>query len=121
MIHSELALILDFGSQYTQLIARRTRELGIYCEVLPYHSTPDEIRSKAPRALVLSGGPASVYATDAPRCDPDVFALGIPILGICYGLQMIAVQFGGAVAPSLRREFGAARLRQHQTLSLIHI
>jgi GMP synthase (glutamine-hydrolysing) len=118
VIHSEIALILDFGSQYTQLIARRTRELGIYCEIVPCHTPVDEIRAKAPRALVLSGGPASVYAADAPHCDPGVFALGVPILGICYGLQTIAARFGGTVAPSTRREFGAARLRQYQTSRL---
>lgn len=112
VIHSELALILDFGSQYTQLIARRTRELGIYCEILPCHTTLEVIRSKAPRAIVLSGGPASVYADEAPRCDPGIFTLGIPILGICYGLQIVADQFGGTVAPSTRREFGAASVRQ---------
>ncbi|MCS7080977.1 MAG: glutamine-hydrolyzing GMP synthase [Chloracidobacterium sp.] len=112
MTHSELALILDFGSQYTQLIARRTRELGVYCEIVPCHTSPAEIRSRSPRALVLSGGPASVYAPDAPRCDAAVFALGVPVLGICYGLQTIAAHFGGTVAPSSRREFGAARVRR---------
>ncbi len=112
MTHSELALILDFGSQYTQLIARRTRELGIYCEIVPCHTSAAEIRSRSPQAVVLSGGPASVYAADAPRCDPGLFDLGMPILGICYGLQAITVHFGGQVASSARREFGAARIRR---------
>ncbi|QUW02452.1 glutamine-hydrolyzing GMP synthase [Chloracidobacterium validum] len=116
--HSELALILDFGSQYTQLIARRARELGIYCEIVPCHTPLDDIRSAAPQALVLSGGPASVYTPDAPRCDAGIFTLGIPILGICYGLQTMAVEFGGTVEPSTRREFGSAQLRHIGTSQL---
>ncbi|OYT73234.1 MAG: GMP synthase (glutamine-hydrolyzing) [Chloracidobacterium sp. CP2_5A] len=112
MTHSELALVLDFGSQYTQLIARRAREIGVYCEIVPCHAPLAEIRSKSPSALVLSGGPASAYAADAPQCDAAIFDLGAPILGICYGLQAMAARFGGTVAPSDRREFGAARLRQ---------
>ncbi|MFS8067348.1 MAG: glutamine amidotransferase-related protein, partial [Byssovorax sp.] len=86
----DLVLILDFGSQYTQLIARRIREAGVYCEIHPYKLSLEEIHRLAPRALVLSGGPASVYGEGAPRVDPKLFAIGVPILGICYGLQLLA-------------------------------
>ncbi len=103
-------LILDFGSQYTQLIARRVRECQIYSEIHPYFIRIDEIRSLSPKGIILSGGPASVYAKEAPRCDPRVFEMGIPILGICYGMQLIAQQLGGRVIPSEKREYGKAKL-----------
>jgi GMP synthase (glutamine-hydrolysing) len=106
--HHEIALILDFGSQYTQLIARRVRELNIYCEIIPFRTSLEEIRSKNPTAIILSGGPSSVYADDAPHCDRGVLDLGIPVLGICYGMQMLAYFLGGKVESSPRREFGAA-------------
>src|SRR3954469_6967979 len=95
--HRDLVLILDFGSQYTQLIARRIREAGVYCEIHPYNLPLPAIRGMAPRALVLSGGPASVYGDGAPRVSPELFSLGVPILGICYGLQLLAHLTGGRV------------------------
>ena len=94
-IHSEKILILDFGSQYTQLIARRLRELGVYCEIHPCTMKPEAMRAFAPRGIVLSGGPASVLAEGSPRADRLAFELGVPVLGICYGLQLIAHELGG--------------------------
>ncbi len=107
---SEVVLVLDFGSQYTQLIGRRIRELGVYSEIVPFHVPVEQIRERQPRALILSGGPRSVYEAGAPRCDPALFDMGIPILGICYGVQLMAHLLGGRVVPSDRREYGAARL-----------
>ncbi len=105
--HQEKVLILDFGSQYTQLIARRVRELKVYCEIHPYIMALAEIREFAPRAIILSGGPRSVYDRDAPSVDPELFNLGIPILGICYGIQLLNHLLGGEVAPAVSREYGA--------------
>jgi len=105
---SELILILDFGSQYTQLIARRVRECGVYSEIFPFNLSPEKIRQLRPCGIILSGGPSSVYAPDSPHPSQEVFDLGIPILGICYGLQLMANHLGGAVDPSARREFGKA-------------
>jgi len=111
MAHSgDSVLILDFGSQYTQLIARRVREQGVYAEILPCNAPLSEIQEFNPSAIILSGGPASVYADDAPRCAPEIFTMGKPILGICYGLQMIAYDMGGEVDRSAYREFGRAEL-----------
>jgi GMP synthase (glutamine-hydrolysing) len=109
-IHSEKILILDFGSQYTQLIARRLRELGVYCEIHPCTMTPDAMRAFAPRGVVLSGGPASVTAEGSPRPAPLVFELGVPVLGICYGLQLMAHLLGGRVGKAHHREFGPATI-----------
>ena len=108
--HQDFILILDFGSQYTQLIARRVRELSTYCEIHPYHLAPARIRELRPRGIILSGGPASVYAAGAPVVDADVFALGVPVLGICYGMQLMAHRLGGEVAGSTHREYGHAEL-----------
>lgn len=107
----EMIVVLDFGSQYTQLIARRIRERRVYCEIHPYHISVDELRALNPKGIVLSGGPSSVYAENAPQPDPRVLTLGSPILGICYGMQLIAhLSTGGKVHPTAEREFGAASL-----------
>ncbi len=107
----ERIIILDFGSQYTQLIARRVREAGVYCEILPFSVSVEEIESHHPRGLILSGGPASVYDSDAPHPNPELLqSNGTPVLGICYGLQLIAHNLGGEVEPSRSREYGYARL-----------
>jgi GMP synthase (glutamine-hydrolysing) len=109
-IHSEKILILDFGGQYTQLIARRLRELGIYCEIQPCTATAQDIQAFRPQGIVLSGGPASVLAEGSPRPDPAVFEMGVPILGICYGLQLFAHMLGGRVDRAAHREFGPASI-----------
>ncbi|MFT3772055.1 MAG: glutamine-hydrolyzing GMP synthase [Minicystis sp.] len=107
----ELVLVLDFGSQYTQLIARRIREAGVYCEIHPFNVPLATVRALAPRAVVLSGGPASVYGDGAPRIGPEVFDLGVPVLGICYGLQLTAFLLGGKVERSDEGgEYGRARV-----------
>jgi len=108
---SEKIIILDFGSQYTQLIARKVRELGVYCEIHPYSIKLDELKSQNPSGLILSGGPSSVYAEDAPIPSLNVFELGFPVLGICYGLQLTAYQLGGEVDKAAKREYGRAILR----------
>ncbi|MEZ4293821.1 MAG: glutamine-hydrolyzing GMP synthase [Polyangiaceae bacterium] len=108
-------LILDFGSQYTQLIARRVRECGVYCEILPFHAGIARVREAHPSALILSGGPASVYDEGAPSIGPELFDLGIPTLGICYGLQLIAHVLGGRVEPASDREYGPATVRIDQS------
>jgi len=110
-IHSDKILILDFGSQYTQLIARRVRELGVYCELHPWDMDDAELRAFAPRGVILSGGPESVIEADSPRAPQAVWDLGIPVLGICYGMQTMAAQLGGAVAPGTVKEFGYAEIR----------
>jgi GMP synthase (glutamine-hydrolysing) len=109
-IHGEKILILDFGSQYTQLIARRLRELGVYCEIHPCTVKAEAIRAFAPRGIVLSGGPASVLAEGSPRPDPAVYAMGVPVLGICYGLQLLAHELGGKVDRAAHREYGPAMI-----------
>jgi GMP synthase (glutamine-hydrolysing) len=110
MEHTQYLLVLDFGSQYTQLIARRVRELGVYSEIHPFHYSIELIKQHQPIGIILSGGPSSVYDVDAPKPDPRIFDLGIPILGICYGLQLIAENFGGKVDSAARREYGKADL-----------
>lgn len=108
----ELVLILDFGSQYTQLIARRVRELGVYCEIVPFHYSLEKIVERNPKGVILSGGPNSVYDADAPKVSADFFRqIKQPILGICYGMQLVALGFGGNVEPSAKREYGAAHLQ----------
>ena len=104
-------LVVNFGSQYVQLIARRVRELGVYSEIIHWDTPVEEIRKKNPYGIIFSGGPASVYAKDAPLPDPKIYELGIPILGICYGLQVITHQLGGKVVRSDKQEYGRARLR----------
>jgi GMP synthase (glutamine-hydrolysing) len=110
MRHTESVLVLDFGSQYTQLIGRRVREIGVYSEIHPFRFPLEEIRRLNPVGIILSGGPMSVYEEGAPHPDPKLFELGIPILGICYGLQIIADHLGGKVDAAARREYGQAQL-----------
>src|SRR3979490_291815 len=107
--HSKI-LILDFGSQYTQVIARRIRELQVYSEIVSFDISAKEVVDLAPNGIILSGGPASVYDKGAPQVDPKIFALGIPVLGICYGLMLMAHHLGGQVVFSGRREYGAGML-----------
>jgi len=114
------ALILDFGSQYTQLIARKVRELGVYSEIHPYNLPLDRIKALSPGAIILSGGPKSVYEPDSPHPDPGLFQLGLPILGICYGLQLIAHHLGGKVEKAPRKEYGFASLRILDRHGLLH-
>ena len=110
MTHSEFVLILDFGAQYTQLIARRVREVNVYCEIHPFNIPFEKIKSFNAKGIIFSGGPSSVYASDAPIPDKRIYDLGIPILGICYGLQLIAFQNEGKVVKAPRREYGRAQL-----------
>jgi GMP synthase (glutamine-hydrolysing) len=110
-IHAHKILILDFGSQYTQLIARRVREAGVYCEIYAWDCGAEAIKEFSPRGIILSGGPESVTDQQGPRADRLVFDLGVPVLGICYGMQTMAEQFGGKVASSNVREFGYARVQ----------
>jgi GMP synthase (glutamine-hydrolysing) len=110
-IHAHRVLILDFGSQYTQLIARRVRELGVYCEIHPWDAGDADVRAFAPRAIILSGGPESVTQPGAPAAPEAVWALGVPVLGICYGMQTMAAQLGGRVEPGAVHEFGYAEVR----------
>jgi GMP synthase (glutamine-hydrolysing) len=110
-IHSHKILILDFGSQYTQLIARRIREIGVYCEIYSCECTSDEVKNFAPKGIILSGGPESVTGGDTPRAPQIVFESGIPVLGICYGMQTMTEQMGGKVEASDHREFGYAQIR----------
>ncbi len=103
-------LVLDFGSQYTQLIARKLRESGVYCEVVPYREDIEKIKTKNPQGIILSGGPASVYSKDAYKPSEEIWDLGLPIMGICYGMQLITQHFGGEVVPATHHEYGKAKL-----------
>jgi GMP synthase (glutamine-hydrolysing) len=118
-IHQHRILILDFGSQYTQLIARRIREIGVYCEIWPWDARPPDIREFAPRGIVLSGGPESVHADDGPEAPSIVYEIDVPILGICYGLHTMAAQLGGRVEASSLKEFGYARVTIEQPSRLL--
>lgn len=111
----EQIVILDFGSQYTQVIARRIRECKVYCLIKPFNTPASEIAAMEPRGIILSGGPASVYAPNAPKPDPGIFDLKVPMLGICYGLQLLAESLGGKVEPGVRREYGKGILRIQDT------
>ena len=106
----ETVVILDFGGQYKQLIARRVRECNVYCEILPHTTSIEAIRAMQPKGVILTGGPNSVYAADAPSCDPELFALGVPVLGICYGAQLMAYLLGGSVRTARVSEYGKADL-----------
>ena len=110
MVHSEWIAILDFGSQYSQLIARRIREQHVYSELIRFDTPAEELARRKPSGIILSGGPASVLDEGSPLCDPAIYDLGIPILGICYGMQMTGKLLGGSVVPGSVREFGSARI-----------
>ncbi len=112
-------LVLDFGSQYTQLIARKLRESGVYTEVVPYRESIEDIKARKPQGIILSGGPASVYAEDAYKPNDAIWDLGLPILGICYGMQLITQHFGGSVVPANHHEYGKAKLHIEKSDSLI--
>jgi GMP synthase (glutamine-hydrolysing) len=109
-LNRQIIVILDFGSQYSELIARRIRETQVYSEVLPYRTTAEDLRQLNPKGIILSGGPNSVYDKNAPHCDPEIWNLGIPVLGVCYGMQLMVNQLGGEVAPAERGEYGKASL-----------
>ena len=106
MKSKELILILDFGGQYNQLIARRVRECNVYSEVVPYDISLEKIKEKNPKGIIFTGGPASVYGEDSPKCAEGVFELGIPVLGICYGMQLMSHTLGGKVTSANTREYG---------------
>src|SRR5882757_1767841 len=114
----QLVLILDFGSQYTQLIARRVRELNVYSEIHPFNLSLEEIRKKNPIGIVLSGGPSSVYDEGAPTITPEIFDLGVPVLGVCYGAQLVARLLGGRVAAAEHREYGRAHVKVTQNAGI---
>ena len=105
----QTVIVLDFGGQYNQLIARRVRECGVYCEVKPYTTPLDQLKAMEPIGFIFTGGPGSVYEPDAPHVDPAIFELGVPVLGICYGCQLMAQTLGGEVTPAQNdsaREYG---------------
>ncbi|MEF3304729.1 glutamine-hydrolyzing GMP synthase [Paenibacillus sp. GYB003] len=116
---NEMIVVLDFGGQYNQLIARRIRDLGVYSELLPFNTPVDKIRELAPKGIVFSGGPASVYEENSPKVDPAIYELGLPILGICYGMQLMAYQLNGKVDKSSKREYGKADVEFNESCCLI--
>ncbi len=120
LLYKHKILILDFGSQYTQLIARRVREARVYCEIHPFNMPLEKIREFSPKGMILSGGPASIYDTDAPKVDPKLFDLKVPVLGICYGMQLITHLMGGRVARALEREYGHALITIRDEKDLFH-
>ena len=114
MSDSDLVLVVDFGAQYAQLIARRIRQAQVYSEIIPSTLTAKEITARSPKAIVLSGGPASVYEDGAPKLDPEIFKSGIPIFGICYGFQVMAQALGGIVSKTGKSEFGRTTLSSNE-------
>ena len=119
VLTDERILVLDFGSQYAQLIARRVREQNVYCEIIRHDLSAASIAAKSPKGIILSGGPSSVYQTGAPKCDPELFRLGIPVLGICYGMQLACHALGAEVGHCQSREFGRATLSIQRTDGLL--
>lgn len=109
-MNNEMVLVLDFGGQYNQLIARRVREANVYCEVLPYNASIERIKSYNPKGIIFTGGPNSVLDEGAPKCDPGLFELGVPVLGICYGMQLMSVMLGGSVIAAKQREYGKVEI-----------
>ena len=118
MKENELILILDFGGQYNQLIARRVRECNVYSEVVPYDISIEEIRKRKPKGIIFTGGPASVYGENSPKCPKEIFELGIPILGICYGMQLMVHLLGGNVKKADKREYGTIDAVSYTHLTL---
>lgn len=116
---NEIIVVLDFGGQYNQLIARRIRDLGVYSELLPYNTPVERLRELAPKGIVFSGGPASVYAEDAPHIDTAIYDIGVPIFGICYGMQLMAQQLGGKVERANKREYGKSEVDFDRNLALV--
>ena len=114
----EIVIVLDFGGQYNQLIARRVRECNVYCEVLPYNTSLEKIKEINPKGIIFTGGPASVYAEDSPNCDKEIFELGIPILGICYGCQLMTYLLGGKVTKAPVREYGKTEVTVNKSSKL---
>ena len=111
-------VVLDFGSQYAQLIARRVRDQNVYCQIVRHDIGADRLAELDPKGIILSGGPSSVYATDAPKCDPKIFETGIPVLGICYGMQLTCEALGGKVDNTTTQEYGPAKfqIQKHDSL-----
>lgn len=118
-LNRQMLVILDFGSQYSELIARRIRETEVYSEVLSYRTSAEQLRQLNPKGIILSGGPNSVYAQNTPACDPEIWNLGVPILGVCYGMQLMVQQLGGQVEQASRGEYGKAALRIDQANGLL--
>ena len=118
MQNNELILILDFGGQYNRLIARRVRECNVYSEVVPYDISLEKIKAKNPKGIIFTGGPASVYGEDSPKCDKEIFELGVPVLGICYGMQLMTHFLGGTVSRADKREYGTTEVEIDNTSSL---
>ena len=118
-LNRQMLAILDFGSQYSELIARRIRETEVYSEVLSYRTTAEQLRKLNPKGIILSGGPSSVYDEGAPACDPEIWNLGIPVLGVCYGMQLMVKQLGGKVERAERREYGKAALQIDEPAALL--
>ena len=119
-MNNELVLVLDFGGQYNQLIARRVREANVYCEVIPYNASIDRIKAMKPKGIIFTGGPASVLDPNAPYCDKEVFNLGMPVLGIFYGMQLMSVMLGGGVEKARQREYGKVDIKLSPSSGLFH-
>ena len=115
----EVILILDFGGQYNQLIARRVRELNVYSMIKPYSISVEEIKKIHPKGIIFTGGPNSIYEDNSPKCDKEIFNLGIPILGICYGMQFMAFSLGGKVVSAKTREYGEMKVNIDNELYLL--
>ena len=116
MQKEELILILDFCGQYNQLIARRVRECNVYCEIVRHDISAEEVKKRGAKGVIFTGGPASVYAENAPKCDPEIFNIGIPVLGICYGMQLMTYTLGGKVERAEKREYGETEVKLGESI-----